>query len=222
MSLSYWLLRAFISLVYRLFTDYHVSGRENVPLEGPLILAMNHIHTLDSPAAMVAMPRQVTTFAARKWRHTPKGWILTLAGAIFVNRGEVDRQALRAALDVLKRGGVLGLAPEGTRSPTFQLQSARGGVAYLAYLSGARILPVAVTGVEHMLPSLRHLRRARVRVVIGQPFALPAFAQRPKAGDLLQQADLVMRRIAALLPPEYQGVYAEGRALVRRTPAPQG
>ncbi len=222
MSLGYRLLRAFVSLVYHLLTDYHMTGQENVPREGPLILAMNHIHTLDSPAAMVAMPRQVTIFAARKWRHTPKGWILRLAGTIFVNRGEVDRQALRAALSVLAKSGVLGLAPEGTRSPTFQLQSARGGVAYLAYLSGARILPVAVTGVEHMLPSLMRLRRAQVRVAIGQPIALPAFAHRPKAGDLLQQADLVMRHIAALLPPEYQGVYAEGRAVDLRIPAPKG
>ncbi len=222
MSLSYRLVRAVFSLFLHVCARYRVAGRENVPAVGPLILAMNHIHTLDAPATMVAIPRQVTTFAARKWERSPRGLVLRLAGAIFVTRGQVDRQALRRALGNLEQGGILGLAPEGTRSPTRQLQSAQGGVAWLAYLSGAPILPVAVTGVEHVLPSLLRLRRATVQVTIGRPFALPVLDHRPKNDELLAQADQVMRSIATLLPSEYQGVYAEGAGPLLRTPAPRG
>lgn len=222
MSLIYRLLRAILVVLYRLCTQYEVAGLENLPPGGPLILAMNHIHTLDSLATMVAMPWQITIFAARKWEQHPRGIFLRLVGAIFITRGEVDRQALRQALDALKRGAVFGLAPEGTRSPTHQLQSARAGVAYLAYHSGAPILPVAVTGVEHVVPSLLHLRRARVRVTIGKPFSLPLPEHKPRTNELLEMADLVMRHIADLLPQEYRGVYAGGNAPLQRTPAPQG
>ncbi len=221
MSVSYRLVRAIITLLFRVICRFEVVGRENVPSSGPLIMAMNHIDTLDSPAVMVAIPRGITVFAARKWARRPKGWLLRFVGAIFVNRGEVDRQALREALKVLQGGGMLGMAPEGTRSATHELQPARAGVAYLAHLSQAPILPVAVTGVEHVIPSFRRLRRAQVRVSIGQPFRLPT-VERPKSEDLLPQADAAMRRIAALLPREYQGVYAQGAAAFQHRPVPQG
>lgn len=222
MPLTYRVLRAFVTVLFRLFTQYQVVGQENVPSSGPLIVAMNHIHTLDSPAAMVALPVPVTVMAARKWEGHLKGFFLRLVGVIFVTRGQVDRRALRRALQVLQQGRMLGVAPEGTRSPNYQLQAARAGVAYLAHLSGAPILPVAVTGVEHILPSLLRLRRARVQVTIGHPFSLPAFEHKPKTDELLANADLVMQRIAALLPREYRGVYADRRRPLRRNPAPQG
>jgi 1-acyl-sn-glycerol-3-phosphate acyltransferase len=222
MSVRYRLLRAIAVAFFRLCARYRVVGLENLPRGGPLIVAINHIHTLDSPAAMAALPLEVTAFATRKWERHANGLILRLAGAIFVSRGEVDRQALAQALKTLAQGRILGLAPEGTRSPTQQLQAARGGVAYLAYLSGAPILPVAVTGVEHVIPSLLRLRRARVQVTIGEPFALPTLDHRPKADELRAHADLVMCRIAALLPAEYRGVYADTDRPVRNTPAPRG
>ncbi|MGQ9681786.1 MAG: lysophospholipid acyltransferase family protein [Anaerolineae bacterium] len=221
MRLSYRLLRAFLTAFFRVFTRYEVVGRENVPKGGPLIVATNHIHTLDSPAVMAAIPLQITTFAARKWEHHWKGTVLRWAGVIFVSRGEVDRQALRRALEVLNSGGVLGMAPEGTRSKTYQLQSGRGGIAYLAHAAQPMILPVATTGVEHVLPALRRGQRARVRVTIGQPFRLPMLDHRPRPDELLQQADIVMRHIAALLPHEYRGVYADGAAPSQRTAAPR-
>ncbi len=223
MSVAYRMLRAIVRAFFHVCTRYRIVGLANVPPGGPLIVAMNHIHMLDSPAAMAALPWPVTAFAARKWeRHPLLGTFLRAAGAIFITRGEVDRRALRGALAVLRQGGVLGLAPEGTRSRTGGLQPARAGVAYLAYLSGAPILPVAITGVEHVVPALLRLRRAEVHVRIGEPFSLPARGRRPSAGDLREQADLVMQHIAALLPPEYRGAYAEPGLFCERSPAPRG
>ncbi len=222
MTLTYRALRALLGCLFRCLSHYEVVGLEHVPTSGPVLMAMNHIHMLDSPAAMVAMPRQVKVVAARKWAGHPLGLLLRAVGATFINRGEVDRQALRFALQVLREGQMFGIAPEGTRSPTHQLQAARGGVAYLAYHSGAPILPVAITGVERAIPSLMRLRRATVRVVIGRPFALPTLDHRPKSEELLELADGVMQCIAELLPPEYRGAYAGGARPLQRSPAPQG
>jgi 1-acyl-sn-glycerol-3-phosphate acyltransferase len=221
MTLFYQLSRAILGVFFRLASRYEVHGQENLPAGGPLILAMNHIHMLDSPAAMVAVPWQVKILAAHKWARHPLGLFLRLVGAHFVNRGEVDRRALRWALGVLAEGNVFGIAPEGTRSKTHQLQPARGGVAYLAYASGAPILPVVVTGVERIFPSLLRLRRARVVITIGRVFRLPELDHKPRAEELLELADLVMYRLAELLPPEYRGVYAEVGAEIERTPAPR-
>lgn len=222
MRLAYRLIRAFLQLFFALFTRFVVVGREALPCSGPLIVATNHIGILDPPALMVAAPWPVTAFAAKKWSRHFWGHFLRSVGAIFVNRGEVDREALRSALRVLERGGILGMAPEGTRSKTRRLQPARPGVAYLAHLSGAPIVPVAITGTERVLPSLLRLQRAEVRVTFGEPFTLPAVDRRARAGNLLEQADLVMQRIAALLPPEYRGAYAKPGLVRERSPAPRG
>lgn len=222
MSLTYRLLRAIARFIFRLGTRYEVVGRENLPRGGPLIVAMNHIHLLDSPAAMAALPWQVTALAARKWQRHLLGILLRGAGVIFVTRGQADRRALRRALALLAAGGILGVAPEGTRSRDHRLQPARSGVAYLAHLSGAPILPVAVTGVEHVPRAWLGLRRARVRVTLGEPFRLPALDHKPRAAELFEHADLVMRRLADLLPEEYRGVYSAGGQGIKHRPVPQG
>ncbi len=221
MTLTYRLSRAVLRVLFHVFTRYQVVGEENLPPGGPLILVMNHIHMLDSPAAMVAVPWQVRILAARKWARHPLGLFLRLVGATFINRGEVDRRALRWALEALRQGQVFGIAPEGTRSKNHQLQAARGGVAYLAYASGAPMLPVTVTGVERIFSSWLRLRRAHVCVTIGPVFKLPELDHRPKADELLELADGVMYRLADQLPPEYRGVYAERGKVIERTPAPQ-
>ena len=196
MSLTYRLLRAIARFIFRLGTRYEVVGRENLPRGGPLIVAMNHIHLLDSPAAMAALPWQVTALAARKWQRHLLGILLRGAGVIFVTRGQADRRALRRALALLAAGGILRVAPEGTRSRDPRLQH----------------VPRAWLG----------LRRARVRVTLGEPFRLPALDHKPRAAELFEHADLVMRRLADLLPEEYRGVYSAGGQGIKHRPVPQG
>jgi len=157
---------------------------------------------------MPAIPRMVVTLAAEKWENNVIfGSLLRGAGVIFVQRGEVDRHALRACLRVLSEGRVLAVAPEGTRSKTGSMQRGKPGIAYLAVRTDAPILPVAIIGTER-LKEWKRLRRPACQVIIGPPFHLPKADVKPTTDQLQELADLVMMRIGLLLPPAYRGVYA--------------
>jgi 1-acyl-sn-glycerol-3-phosphate acyltransferase len=208
-DLFYRLMRTVIDFLFGLLTRREYVGLENIPPTPPYILAINHLSALDSPVLLTVCPHRVRAFAAAKHRRHPLyAPLLTLMGSIWVRRGEIDRQALKEALATLERGEVLGLAPEGTRSRDFRaLQEGKSGVAYLATRANVPIVPVGVTGTEEIIPSLLQLRRARVRAVVGQPFFLPENGR--VRGQLLREyTDLVMHRIAGLLPEEYRGVYS--------------
>jgi len=209
-DLYYQLLRSIVRLIFKLLTEWEIVGLENVPPDGPFISVSNHTHWLDPPLIMASLPRRVYPLTADKWRRRPVvGQLMASVGAIFVMRGEVDRRALRKAMEVLKQGRVLGVAPEGTRSKTGALQRGRGGAAYIACLTGVPLVPVGVVGVEKALSELKHLRRPQVKVVIGQPFTLPPLPREPggKSERLKEYTTQIMYRIAELLPEEYRGVY---------------
>ncbi len=207
MRSAYRRIRTLVGFLARLMAHVEIVGAEHIPAAGPFILVTNHISRLDPPILMLAMPHPIYVLAASEYRRVPLlRQLMEATGAIWVRRGELDLAALRAALQVLERGDVLGLAPEGTRSRTRALQRAKPGAAYIALRAGVPILPVALTGTEKMLEDFLHLRRMRIRVVIGEPFQLPVNG-RPRGEVLESTTDLIMRRIAALLPPEYQGVY---------------
>lgn len=209
----YWLERFIARTLLRLLTRWEVIGLEHVPRQGPFIVITNHLSMVDPPALMAALPCRVTAVAASKYIRHPFGLLLGSADVIFVRRGQVDRKALRKALAVLASGKVLGIAPEGTRSKTGALQRGKPGVAYLALRANVPILPVAMAGTERVFRDLLRLRRPHVRVVVGEPFRLtmPENAERP----LQALTDEMMYRLAALLPPEYRGVY--GKAPVRHS-----
>jgi len=204
----YRIVKMIIGLIYRLLARIEIVGTENVPQEGPCIVICNHLSGFDPPLVGIALPARMTWLAADKYRDHPIfGPFLSSIGTIYVQRGEVDRQALRACLDVLKGDGILGMAPEGTRSPTGALQEGRTGVAYLASRAGVPILPVAVTGTEKMSASLKRLRRGQVKAVIGETFTLPVTERKARGKQLKEFTELIMRRLADMLPEEYRGVY---------------
>jgi 1-acyl-sn-glycerol-3-phosphate acyltransferase len=204
----YRIVKMIISLVLRLLARIEIVGVENVPQEGPYIVICNHLHRFDPPLLLIALPVRMTVLAANKYRNHPLfGPFLSSMGAIYIRRGEVDRQALRACLDLLKGGGIIGMAPEGTRSPTGALQEGRTGVAYLASRTGVPILPVAITGTEKMPANLKRLRRGQVKAVIGATFTLPVTEGKARGKQLKEFTELIMRRLADMLPEEYRGVY---------------
>jgi 1-acyl-sn-glycerol-3-phosphate acyltransferase len=204
----YRMVKMITNLIFRLLARVERVGVENVPQKGPYIVICNHLHRFDPPLLLIALPARMTVLAANKYRNHPIfGPFMSSMGAIYVQRGEVDRQALRACLDLLRGGGIIGMAPEGTRSPTGALQEGRMGVAYLANRAGVPILPVAITGTEKMPASLKRLRRGRVKAVIGEPFTLPVTEGKARGKQLKEFTELIMRRLADMLPEEYRGVY---------------
>ncbi|HSM19436.1 MAG TPA: lysophospholipid acyltransferase family protein, partial [Hyphomicrobiales bacterium] len=152
-------------------------------------------------------------FAGEKWeRHIIFGPIMKAVGAIYINRGEVDRRALREALHALEAGSVFGLAPEGTRSKVRKLIAAKDGAAYLASRAQVPILPVGVVNTDRIGPNLLRLRRTRLETHVGQPFLLP-IGKRAKGPELEAATHLIMVHIANLIPERYHGYYAGSPAL---------
>jgi 1-acyl-sn-glycerol-3-phosphate acyltransferase len=202
--------RRFVQAFFGVLARMDVAGNEFVPQAGPLIVAANHMHVLDAPVVFAVVPRRQTVFAANKWKGKLAGWIMQVfADAIFVERGEPDRKAIAKALDVVKQGGALGVAPEGTRSRTGGLIEGKSGTVYLASRSGAPILPIAVWGQERAMHEWARLRRADIHVRIAQPIILPVGAEHARATELAAYTDELMLTLARMLPPEYRGVYAD-------------
>lgn len=201
-----WWLR----LAYRLLLRLKVEGIEHVPIQGPVILVINHINFLDPFVVAASLPRPLTAMSKIENFSLPVfGWIFKLYGAIPVRRGEVDRKALKQALEVLQEGTMLLLAPEGTRSPDRALQTAHDGLAYIAHRSQATIVPVAITGTPGFAHNIERLRRTPVNIKLGNPFYFQAGSRRLERPTMTAMTTEAMYQLAALLPPEHRGVYAD-------------
>ena len=204
------IVRAIVDILLNLLTHVEYVGLENIPDEPPYIMVTNHMSAFDSPVILTVCPHTIRAFAAAKHKRNPVyAPLLAMMGSIWVRRGEVDRRAIERALDVLKRGEALGMAPEGTRARgIYALQKGKTGPAYIATRANVRIVPVGITGTEKIKHDLPRLRRANVRVVVGQPFRLPESGH-VRGKKLRAYTDgLIMHSIAELLPEEYRGVYA--------------
>lgn len=205
----YRIVRIISIVLMRVISRREFVGLENIPDEPPYILVTNHLAVFDSPLLLTICPHTIRAFAAAKHKRNPLyAPLLAAGGSIWVRRGEIDREALRQALDALAQGEALGMAPEGTRArETYALQSAKVGAAYLATRANVPIVPVGITGTEQIKRNLPRLRRTDVRVVIGKPFRLPE-SGRVRGKRLREYTDLIMQHIAELLPEKYRGVYA--------------
>jgi 1-acyl-sn-glycerol-3-phosphate acyltransferase len=210
-----YLLRVFVQTVLLFFATLKVTGRSNIPETGPYLLAVNHMSKADPPLIFVTWPAmRWRFFAGEKWeRHLVFGPLMRWAGAIYINRGEVDRKALRQALDALNGGSIFGLAPEGTRSRVGALISARDGAAYLATRAGVPVLPVGVVNTDVLGKNMLRLRRTRLELRVGLTFTMPDLGRRARGADLAAYTHLIMVHIAALIPERYWGVYSDSPAL---------
>ncbi len=206
--------RLLINLFINLSARIHVQDAERIyqQQEG-FVIASNHIGRLDAILIYNFLDRKdIIMLVAEKYREMPLArWFVKQLDAIWIERFNADFSALRQALSRLKKGGVLVLAPEGTRSPDAALQKAWPGAAYLAAKAGAPIIPVALVGCEDakFFPNLKRLRRTQVTVYTGEPFKLPPVPLHNREAVLEQYTDEIMCRIAALLPPAYRGYYAD-------------
>jgi 1-acyl-sn-glycerol-3-phosphate acyltransferase len=192
-----------------------VTGRENVPATGPVILASNHLSFIDSIAIPLVAPRRVGYLAkAEYWQGTGfAGWLqralFTALGALPVERGthRAAQAALDTALGVLEAGGAFGIYPEGTRSRDGRLHRGKTGVAWLALTADCPVVPVAVRGTDRVQPvGAGWPRPHRVSITFGEPLTFPD--QRGQAGRGPARrvvTDRVMEAIAELSGQEKAG-----------------
>jgi 1-acyl-sn-glycerol-3-phosphate acyltransferase len=200
--LLYDLVRGVIRFLFLTLSHPRVTSLESCPPQGPAILAINHLSYFDGPMVLAMLPRRVRPMAAdRLRRHFFFGPVMMATGAIFIRRGQMDRAAMRALLEVLEDGGCVAVAIEGTRSPDGKLREGKNGVAYLAAKSGAPLIPAAVWGTEQIWPAWCRFGRAEVHLSLGSPIRLGS--QSLDVSTLDDTTRGIMRGIAALLPERY-------------------
>jgi len=196
--------------IFWVVAKVEIQGMENFPESGPYILAANHLTLLDAPLIFSIAPKKTIVFAADKWERVFfVGWLIRQIDGIFVNRGEVDRRALSAALKILKNGGGLGIAPEGTRSDTGGLMRGKPGIVYIAAKAKSPILPIGISGQVDFHKKILRLQRLHLRVNIGQLMYLPPTSGLDKHEQLQAQTDQIMVAIAKLIDPGLRGIYAD-------------
>jgi 1-acyl-sn-glycerol-3-phosphate acyltransferase len=209
---TYALARVLGKVVFGACTGEQITGLERVPPTGPLLVVANHLSYLEPPLIATAISRRITFLAGHELYEIGwLSWVLRTMGALPVRRGGArDLDAIRAAVDLLKRGEAVAIFPEGGITERPSLGRAKPGISLLAHRAGAPILPIGISGTER-LSSIRPFLTARwghprVRIAIGEPFT-PEFGRGKP--DHQAVADEVMERIAALLPEGYRGEYRD-------------
>lgn len=216
----YWFLKHVLAgPVLRVLFRPWARGVDNLPAAGPAIVVANHLSFMDSVFVPLALPRRVVYLAKDEYFRRP-GLRGALVRRFFLATGQLpmDRSggagaeaSLGMGRKVLEEGGVLGIYPEGTRSPDGRLHRGRTGAARLALATGAPVVPVAVVGTDRLRPAGALLPRLRrVGVIVGEPLHLggpdPAAAHDRFA--LRRTTDAVMDEIMRLSGQEYVPSYA--------------
>jgi 1-acyl-sn-glycerol-3-phosphate acyltransferase len=208
-----YIIRGLIRLIFNLIARVEVRGYENLPKDTSFVIATNHLGFVDVPIAFYALDRwDMFVMIAEKWGEVRLfRWIGKYFNFIFIDRFNPDIKALRKVITLMEKNNILVIAPEGTRSRTGALIEAKPGVSYLATKLNRPIVPVAITGTEdkNLLGNLKRLRRGHITLTAGQAFSLPPLPREKRDETLKRYTDEIMCRIAALLPENYRGVYAD-------------
>lgn len=208
------IIRFLMKCIIKLICRIRVTGYEEIEKIGdkPCIVASNHIGRLDGFLAYIMVGRNDIIFTmAKKYKTHPFfHWIVGVLDGIWVDQYGNDIGAFREVRKQLKKGGILFIAPEGTRSRTASLGPGKMGAAYLASIHCIPVFPVAITGSEDgaVFSILRTLKRARVNITVGKPFLLKPLESTERHETLERYTEEIMCRIAALLPPRYRGYYS--------------
>jgi 1-acyl-sn-glycerol-3-phosphate acyltransferase len=218
----YLLARLVIRQLFHLLFRPRITGRDNVPLTGPVILASNHLSFIDSIAIPTVAPRKVSYLAKAEYFTGTgvSGWLsrslFSALAALPVEREthRAAQAALDTALAVLQDGGAFGIYPEGTRSRDGRLARGKTGVAWLALTADCPFVPVAVSGTEKVQPvGARYPRPARISITFGKPLTFPEHHGKAGNGRARREVtDRIMEAIAALSGQEKAGWGTENRA----------
>ena len=210
--MKYKTLRSIVRFVMNIIADVEVVGMEKIP-QGNLMIAANHLGRLDTAVLLYAIDREDIIMAvAEKYKDHPLfGAIGRTVDAIWLNRFEADFSALREILTRMQKGGLMVIAPEGTRSKTEALQEGKMGVAFLASKSGYPVMPVALTGTEDrsVIENLKRFRRSKIKAVAGELFYIEVPKGKGREEAMRNATDEIMCQIAAKLPESYRGFYKD-------------
>lgn len=199
-----WVCRLVVAVCLRV----RARGLEHFPHQGPALVVVNHLGDADVILGLAYFPAFVEALAKMELYDFPLlGKLMDAYGVIWVHRGQPDRRALRAALEGLQAGRLIGIAPEGRESLTGSLEEGTGGAAYLALKAGAPIVPVTFTHTENwrIYGNLKNFRRTDISITVGPAFWLEPQSDRRQA--TVEGTKLIMRKLAEQLPQEYQGEY---------------
>lgn len=225
-GLPFWprLTGVWLRFCFFFVTRVKVEGLENAPKTGPLLVIVNHASNADGMLLMAyVIPR---TKRPMRWLGKAEalrwpffGWVMKVNGVFAVRRDAGDLEAFRTAKKVLDDGQVLAIFPEGSRSPDGALRDAREGATVLAVRSGAPILPIALVATHRFWPRGKFPRPFRRMVIrIGPTFTLTMTKGGDRAEAMRAATAELMGHVAALLPEEQRGVYAEAATAVEQGP----
>jgi 1-acyl-sn-glycerol-3-phosphate acyltransferase len=203
-----------IKLVAKICLNVSAEDMENFPRQpgaDPVLVVINHLGDSDAPALISVLPFPPDALAKIELYDLPVlGKLIDWYGVIWLHRGRAGTRALRAALDGFAEGRMIVIAPEGRYSVTGALEEGSGGAAFLAYKSGAPVLPIAITGTENenVYGHLKRFRRAPVHVTVGKMFRLAEQAE-SRQEAVTSGTRQIMQALANLLPEKYRGAYSE-------------
>lgn len=213
----YWFMKGILKPLLKMLYRIRVEGLENVPKDGAAIIAANHVSFLDSFFIPLVIKRRKVTYLAKAdyFRSWKTKWFFRGVGQISCERegGSKSQQSLEIALDVLKGGNLLGIYPEGTRSPDGVLYRGRTGVARLALAAKVPVVPVGLVGTDEVMPKDAKMPRLGgrigVTVRIGKPLDFSRFDGRERDRFALRSVtDEIMFEIMELSGQEYKDEYA--------------
>jgi 1-acyl-sn-glycerol-3-phosphate acyltransferase len=229
----YWLLKhLLLGPLLRLTCRPQVRGAEHVPAHGGAILASNHLAVADSFFLSLVVPRRVTFLAKGEYFTSPgvRGWLkrqfFSAAGQVPIDRSSASaaQAALNTGVRLLAEGHLLGIYPEGTRSPDGRLYKGKTGVARLTLQAGVPVIPVAMIGTDKVNPIGSKMWRPHpVEIRFGAPLDFSRYEG--LAGDRFVErsmVDEIMYSLMELSGQEYVDIYASSvkeRAAARRRPA---
>ena len=200
----YRLVCVVVRLYLKIWERFEIHNPENVPAIGGCIIASNHVSYLDPPVVAIGIKHRIVHFMARDTLFsTPFArWFLNSVQVLPMDRTRGDVGALRKGISLLKSGKVLGLFPEGTRSPNGEMQNAKGGIGFLIAKAKVQVVPTYVDGTFQAFPKgAKRMKRGKVRVFYGKPITPAEFAAFGTNRDSYERiGELVMSRIATLKP----------------------
>ena len=213
MTLSQKVILVTCKLLLNIPFSWKVEGRENIPLTGPLILVANHVHVLDPFFLIFISPRWINFMAKEELFRSPflRPWLHAVGAFPIRREGKVKekQKILKSARNELEKGLILGMFPEGGRSRDGKLRKGKPGSVVIASKTNVPILPVGIVGTDKIKGISWLWKRPGIVINIGKPFKLPPNHSKMSKSQMQLLTTQIMREIATLLPPEYQGAYEE-------------